>query len=48
MNALSLYLHLGGQAVKRSMQASRAWQHEHLLAATVEYECKRRGAQQMA
>lgn len=36
------------KAVKRSMQASRAWQHEHLLAATVEYECKRRGAQQMA
>lgn len=36
------------EAVMRSMQVSRAWQHEHLLAATVEYECKRRGAQQMA
>ena len=39
---------LGEQAVKRSMQVSKAWQNEHLLAATVEYECKRRGAQQMA
>ncbi|KAG0609260.1 hypothetical protein M758_8G171000 [Ceratodon purpureus] len=36
------------KAMKRSMQVSRSWQHEHLLAATVEYECKRRGAQQMA
>ena len=36
------------QAMQKSMHVSRAWPHEHLLAATVEYECKIRGAQRMA
>ncbi len=36
------------QAMLQSMKVSRVYHHEHLLAATVEYECKIRGAQRMA
>ncbi|KAJ7548373.1 hypothetical protein O6H91_07G009400 [Diphasiastrum complanatum] len=30
------------------MITSKSWPHEHILAATIEYECKIRGAQRMA
>jgi Xaa-Pro aminopeptidase len=36
------------KAMLQSMKVSRVYRHEHLLAATVEYECKIRGAQRMA
>ncbi|KAI5057227.1 hypothetical protein GOP47_0027242 [Adiantum capillus-veneris] len=36
------------QAFLQTMKVSPLRQHEHLLAATIEYECKVRGAQRMA
>lgn len=36
------------QAFLQTMKISRTWSHEHILAATIEYECKIKGAQRMA
>ncbi|KAJ7550385.1 hypothetical protein O6H91_07G098300 [Diphasiastrum complanatum] len=39
---------IASQAFLQSMITSKSWPHEHILAATIEYECKIRGAQRMA
>ncbi|XP_057834361.2 intermediate cleaving peptidase 55, mitochondrial isoform X3 [Cryptomeria japonica] len=36
------------EALLQTMLVSKAYPHEHILAATIEYECKIRGAQRMA
>nr|ATA62854.1 putative ATICP55 [Microbiota decussata] len=48
INMMRLSAAITSQALLQTMLVSKAHPHEHILAATMEYECKIRGAQRMA